>query len=45
MMARAHVSTGARRAKAQADAANKAKMDTVKKGVTACLEARGYTVK
>ena len=32
-------------AAAQADAANKAKLDTVKKGMTACLESKGYTVK
>ncbi len=32
-------------AKAKADAENKAKMETVKKGMSACLESRGYTVK
>jgi hypothetical protein len=32
-------------AKAKADAENKAKLETVKKGMTACLEAKGYTVR
>jgi hypothetical protein len=31
-------------AKAQVDAENKAKLEAVKKGMTACLESKGYTV-
>lgn len=33
------------KAKAKADAENKAKLDAVKKGMTLCLESKGYTLK
>lgn len=35
----------AAQAEAQANAANQAKLDAVKKGMTACLESKGYTIK
>ena len=33
------------KAKPNADAENKAKLDAVKKGMTLCLESKGYTIK